>query len=92
MNAKKTLAKQTDSLGYPLIEELLESENFERVNKSFGDAFGRLQTIFTNSASGLKKQKEARKAMEAFELTTELIRELLSLKYQILEQQNKKTK
>lgn len=92
MSVKNGAAKKPDSLGYPLVEELLENENFESVNKSFSGAFGKLQKIFTDAASGLKKQKEARKAMEAYELTTELIRELLKLKYQLLEQQKKKTK
>lgn len=92
MATKNNAAKKPDSLGYPLIEDLLENENFGRINKSFADGFNRLQTIFTDSSAGLKKQKEARKAMEAYELTTGLIRELLGLKYQIVEQQAKKSK
>lgn len=78
---------QKQSLGYPLIEELLETENFDRLNESFGESYKKLEKIMMDNSEGLKKQKEARKAMEAYELTTELIKELLKVKYQILQAQ-----
>lgn len=75
---------QRPSLGYPHIEELLEKEDFERLNKSFFDAYGRLEKIMKDRSVGLKKQKGAQRAMKAYELTTELLNELLKIKYQIL--------
>ena len=87
--AKKSDAENQKSLGYPLIENLLEKEDFDQINKSFGESYQKLHKIFMDPTSGLKKQKEARKIMEAYESTTDLIRELLKLKYQVLEQQKK---
>ena len=71
-------------LGYPLIESLLETEKFEALNKSFAEAYQKLETMMLDREAGLKKQKDARKAMRAYELTTDLIKELLKIKYQIL--------
>lgn len=75
---------QKPSLGYPHIEELLEKEDFERLNKSFFDAYERLEKIMKDRSAGLKKQKGAQKAMKAYEMTTELLNELLQIKYQII--------
>lgn len=73
----------TRSLGYPLIEELLNSENFDRLNKSFAEGYQKLEKIMLDRGVGIKKQKDARKAMRAYELTSDLIKELLKLKYQL---------
>lgn len=81
---QKQPSTQKPSLGYPHIEDLLEKEDFERINKSFFDAYERLEKIMKDRASGLKKQRGAQKAMKAYELTTELLNELLVIKYQIL--------
>ena len=70
-------------LGYPQIEKLLESEDFERINKSFAAAYAALEKVKKDRAGGLKKQKAAQKAIQAYELTTELINELLQVKYQL---------
>lgn len=78
------------ALGYPLIENLLETEKFDALNKSFADAYQRLETIMLDREAGLKKQKEARKAMRSYELTTDLIKELLKVKYQLLKAKEKK--
>ena len=80
------------SLGYPMIEGLLETENFEGVNKSFAEAYDKLSKIHLDKGAGLKKQKGARKAMVAYELTTQMIQELLRFKYQLLEAQKMKDK
>lgn len=70
--------------GYPRIESLVESENFDAVNKSFGIAYEELQKV-AKQKSGLGKGKSAKKAMRAYELTMDLFKELLKLKYQMLE-------
>jgi len=71
------------SLGYPQIEKLIDSENFEALNKSFGEGYANLEKILGDSSVGVKKQKAAAKAMKAYELTTDLIKELLNIKYEL---------
>lgn len=86
MNPKK----EKPQLGYPHIEQLLESENFEGINQSFTRVYDSLQVVMADRGAGLKKQKDARKAMRAYELTTDMIKELLKVKYQILKQRGEK--
>lgn len=92
MSPREQKKQENQSLGYPLIEEMLETEDFKRVNQSFSASFQKLERIFHDHASGIKKQKEARKAMEAYEYTVELVKELLKLKYQVEEEQKKNQK
>lgn len=75
--------QKTIDLGYPHVEKLLESEDFNAVNQSFNEAFKKLESTFNDSSAGLKKQKAAQKAMKAYELTTGLMNELLQIKYEI---------
>jgi len=77
---------QEDNLtaGYPRIEKLVETEDFDGVNKSFGHSFDELQKI-AKQKSGLGKGKAAKKAMRSYELTMDLFKELLKLKYQMME-------
>jgi hypothetical protein len=76
---KKT-PKAPVSLGYPHIEALLETENFSSVNKSFGEVYQKLETIMKDRSAGLKKQKNAQKAIVGYELTVGLMNELLKIK------------
>lgn len=89
-NPKPGAQTKESALGYPLIENLLETEQFDVLNKTFADAYQRLETIMMDREAGLRKQKDARKAMRAYELTTELIKELLKVKYQLLKAKEKK--
>lgn len=86
---KKTPSQQIkeNGLGYPKIEEILESENFEPINKSFSEAYDKLEIIHQDGSSGLKKQKAAKKAMQSYELTISLLNELIQLKYQLVNSQ-----
>ncbi len=77
------------SLGYDHIEKLIETENFTNLNKSFAEAYHKLELMFGDVAGGVKKQKEAEKAMKAYELTTDLLNYLLAVKKQVI-QTNKK--
>jgi len=70
--------------GYPRIEKLIDSEDFEAVNKSFATCYGELEKVARQKA-GLGKAKQAKKAMRAYELVMELFKELLKLKYQLIE-------
>ncbi|OVE81484.1 hypothetical protein BVY03_03615 [bacterium K02(2017)] len=80
------------NLGYPQIEKLIENEDFGTINKSFADAYALLEKIKHDTSGGIKKQKAAQKAMKAYELTTELINELLKIKYQIIKLREEEAK
>ncbi|MBI4374373.1 MAG: hypothetical protein HY542_05810 [Deltaproteobacteria bacterium] len=67
---------------YPEITRLLETEDFNQVNKGFMSAFQQLEKI--SKMKGLKKASEARKGMKAIERVMDLLRELLRRKYEIL--------
>lgn len=70
--------------GYPRIERLIETEEFDPVNKSFATTYGELEKLARQKA-GLGKSKQAKKAMKAYELVMNLLKELLKLKYQMVE-------
>ena len=65
------------------MEKLIETEQFEKVNKSFAGCYGILERMLKNKAGGLKKQKEVRSAIQAYDLTVQLVKELLKFKQQL---------
>lgn len=71
-------------VGYPRIERLIDTEEFDPVNKSFAAAYGELEKVARQKA-GLGKAKQAKKAMRSYELVMDLLKELLKLKYQMQE-------
>lgn len=95
MNAKNTPKSNNSNAlpGYPLIQNLIETENFEKVNKSMSEAYDTLERQLKQKTGGLKKQKAIRQALKSFDLTIDLIRELLKTKYDMIkkhqEQQSK---
>ncbi len=72
------------SAGYPSIERLIDTEDFSKVNEAFEAAYGELSLV-ARVKRGLKKSREAKKAMMAIELTMNLFKELLEIKYKIQE-------
>ncbi|MBI4126608.1 MAG: hypothetical protein HY465_03860 [Deltaproteobacteria bacterium] len=70
--------------GYPEIERLIESEQFDDVNQVFAATHEELSKVATKKG-GFKKSGEAKKAMRAIELVMQLFRELLTIKYQLKE-------
>ncbi|MBI2083125.1 MAG: hypothetical protein HYT76_06105 [Deltaproteobacteria bacterium] len=68
---------------YPEITKLLETEDFNRVNKNFMATFQALEKM--SKMKGLKKASDARKGMKAIERVMDLLRELLKKKYEIME-------
>lgn len=70
--------------GYPAIEKLIDSEDFDKINSVFGEAYNDLSEQ-ARVKRGLKKSREAKKAMRAIELTMNLFKELLEIKYRIQE-------
>ncbi len=72
------------TVGYPRVEKLVETENFDALNQNFGNAHQELSKIAKQKA-GLVKGKLAIKAMKAIDLTMDLLKELLKLKYKLVE-------
>jgi len=70
------------SFGYPAIEELIDSEDFSKVNPAFESFYKELDAI-AKKKRGLKKGKDAKKAMDSVELVMSLLKELLEIKYQL---------
>ncbi len=68
--------------GYPAIEALIDSEDFSLVNETFEAAYGELAEE-SKIKRGLRKSREAKKAMHAIELVMALLKELLEIKYKI---------
>lgn len=70
--------------GYPAIEQLIDTEDFTKINDIFEKAYNQLSEN-ARVKRGLKKSREAKKAMRAIELTMNLFKELLEIKYRIQE-------
>ena len=76
--------KRVLSAGYPAVEKLIDSENFDDINKAFEDAYQELD-LLSRKKRGLKKGRDARKAMKAIEHVVDLFKELLEIKYSLQE-------
>lgn len=69
---------------FPEIEKLLETEDFEPINRSFRAAYEKLDKM-SKGRGGLgkaSKSEGARKAMKAIERVMDLFRYLLKMKYE----------
>jgi len=80
--APSARAHAGSSMGYTRVEQLIETEDFAEVNEAFEVAYAELGSLVGKSRS-IKKGKDAKKAMKAMELTMDLFRELLEIKYQL---------
>jgi len=69
---------------FPEIEKLIESEDFDKINQSFTASYEELEKL-TKAKGGFGKSKDAKKAMKAIERVMDLLRDLLKLKYQMME-------
>lgn len=70
---------------FPEIDQLLASEDFNRINKSFMTAYDALEKM-SKERGGIGKSsrsQEAKKAMKAIERVMDLFRYLLRLKYEV---------
>jgi hypothetical protein len=85
------MAPKYGSSGYPEVERLIETEDFVEINESFEAAYTELDEI-ARRKKGIRTQKDAKKAMKALELTLDLFRELLAIKYRLQEEAAKKAK
>lgn len=72
------------SPGYPTIEKLIETEDFSQVNQSVSACYDTLERMLKSKTGGLKRQKMVRQALKAYDLTIDLIRDLLKIKYDMV--------
>jgi hypothetical protein len=77
--------------GYPAIEKLIDTEEFDDLNYAFEAAYAELFEI-SKKKKGLKTRREAKEAMRALELTLDLFRDLLAIKYRLQEEAEKAQK
>jgi len=68
--------------GYPAVERLIETEDFGDINTVFERAYNDLSEV-ARVKRGLKRSREAKKAMKSIELVMALFKELLEIKYRI---------
>ena len=71
--------------GYPYVEKLIETEQFDDINRAFENAYADLYEI-SRRKKGFKTKKDVKKAMRALELTMDILRELLAIKYRLQEE------
>lgn len=73
-------------LGYPLIEKLIQTEDFSKINQTFSTSYDLLEKMLKTKSGGMAKQKKIRAALKAYDLTIDLVRELLKTKYELIRQ------
>ena len=76
--------------GHPAIEAIVSSGDLSAVDTSFKQADGRLDTVI-REAKGFGKAREAKKAVHAFELTIDLLRQLIQVKSALAEKRKPET-
>lgn len=86
---RKTPQGEKLTAGYPAVEDLIETEQFDAVNKAFGDAYTQLDEIIKKK-KGLKAVAEAKVAQKAIDTVMELFKGLLAVKYELQRQQGQK--
>ncbi len=84
MDSKSDFNREEGDPGiqFPEIEHLIQTEDFDRINRSFAAAYEALEKM-TKGRGGLGKARDAKKGMKAIERVMDLLRELLRLKYQM---------
>lgn len=81
----------SSELGYPIIEGIIDTEDFARINEGLARHYVTLEGLLGQKTGGLSRQKNLRKAICAFDLAVGLVKELLSKKYEIIEENKKKS-
>lgn len=79
----------SESMGYPRVEKLIDTEDFTEINEVFEAVYMELDEIVRHKKS-IKKSRDAKKIMKSMELVMDLFRELLAIKYQLQEMQAEK--
>lgn len=82
LDTKQTPKGPVLTAGYPAVEKLIETEDFGEINGVFEKAYKELYEV-ARTKRGLKKSRDAKKAMKTIELVMDLFKELLEIKYKI---------
>lgn len=82
-------AQKYGQAGYPNVERLVDTEDFDEINEAFELAYADLHEI-SKKKKGFKTQRDIKRAMRALELTLGLFGELLAIKYKLQEEFAKK--
>lgn len=69
---------------YPEIQRLLETEDFHRLDGNLEEAYAALLKV--SKEGGLKKARDARKALKAIDKVRDLFKELIRLKHEAMQQ------
>lgn len=91
-STSKVPSSKPGNIGYPIIEKLIETEDFSKVNQTVSACYDLLERMLKNKAGGLKKQKAIRAGLRAYDLTIDLIRELLKTKYELVKKRQETKK
>ena len=91
-NKKSSTTAASSNLGYPVIEKLIETEDFKKVNETVSACYDHLERMLKSKTGGLKKQKTIRASLRAYDLTIDLIRELLKTKYELVKKRQETKK
>ena len=87
LETRKEGDKNILSAGYPAVEKLIDTEEFDHINKVFESTYSEMDEI-SRKKRGLKKGRDAQKAMKAIEQVVDLFKELLEVKYKIQDMLN----
>ena len=85
------VADRYGQAGYPTVEKLVDTEDFDEINLAFEDAYAQLYDI-SKKKKGFGTQRDIKRSMKALELTLDLFRELLTIKYRLQEEMEKQKK
>lgn len=89
MTQSKAEQQKRFFLQFPALERLMETEEFDDLNRTFIEAYDTLEKISlakNATKSGIEKKRSARKIMRALELTMNLLRDFLQVKDDLIRQ------
>jgi hypothetical protein len=72
------------SLGYTMVEGLLETEDFKKINDGYESIRQQAEVIVESPTQSARNKKRARSAVDAYDRALELLKELLEIKAQML--------
>ena len=76
--------KGATSLGYTMIEGLLESEDFSRLHDGYEGVKKQAEEITSAPAQSARQKKRAKTALDAYDRGLDLLKELLEIKAQMM--------
>lgn len=86
-NPSPNSPSEKPSLGYQIIENLIDSEDFSEVNQSMKESYDKLEALLQSKEIGIQERKKVRQALKAYDLTADLLKFLLHTKHEMLKKQ-----